>query len=228
MDFTYLPDELILPILIDLPIQDLIHFCQVDKRIQNLCQDERLWQERVRKDYNYAYGKKHRNLSWQQFYVQLANNQIRSVNVYYQDKLIGEIQVSYFDTIHQVRRSLILLLRGIIDPRIINVGALIRAPRQKDINMNQYDVNTQIGTIGYVQLPKLSIDTYDLPEELDLNEERYLNEVMADYTNYMNTEMYYGSSQNLLWNNDFHFVIERYTLAGQELNYPHLNIVRPR
>ena len=163
MDFINLPDELIIPLLIDLPIRDLKHFCQVDQRIRGLCQDERLWQQRVHKDFGFY--EKHRNLTWQQLYIQLGNNQIRSIDVYYQDKLIGHIILSYFDTIYQVKRSLILLTRQALNPRIVAVRFDIKignVSSSYDLDLNEQFSTTLVQNYRPNKTSKLWDNNFDI------------------------------------------------------------------
>ena len=156
MNFDYLPDELILSILVDLPILDLMHFCQTDKRIQNLCFDERLWKQRVLNEF--GHNQKHRNLTWRQFYTQLSNGQIRFIDVTYLGNYVGQIIVSYFDTFHQVKRSILLLLRSVLKSQIANVNVDIRFHDESvnTSNFGEYSPEQQFGTatiITYHDMP---------------------------------------------------------------------------
>ena len=152
MNFDYLPDELILPILVDLPILDLMHFCQTDKRIQNLCFDERLWKQRVFNEF--GHDQKHRNLTWRQFYTQLSNGQIRFIDVTYLGDYAGQIMVSYFDTFHQVKRSILLLLRSVLKVPIIKVSVDIKFYDKSDPTENffRYLPDEQFGIAPSIRI----------------------------------------------------------------------------
>ena len=195
VNFSHLPDELILPILIDLPIVDLIHFCQTDKRIQNLCQDEILWRERLRKDYGYdSIPQKYRNLTWQQFYMQLATDQVREIDVYYKDKYIGRVLVGKFDTYYQVKRSLILLLRKFIGPQVANIDGEVYFHDTDEVFFDLRDYNTE-DIVGTIVLSK-----FHYTEKHHLIKYRLGDVQPKDYL----------KSKGVLWNVPFYFVITRY------------------
>lgn len=82
--FLTLPDELILDILTKLPISNLLHLCQTNQRIYNICQDEKFWKIKYNNDFPDI---PRSYMSWKQSYLDIYNS-IYNLPVFYEKENI--------------------------------------------------------------------------------------------------------------------------------------------
>jgi hypothetical protein len=71
--FESLPDDLLLEeILPSLPLDDLMSLCSTSRRLHALCQTDAMWARRLRLEYPERVAEKPANLTWQDYYFQVA------------------------------------------------------------------------------------------------------------------------------------------------------------
>jgi len=100
MDLDKVPNELLYQIALYLSPQQLINFYLVNSRFLWICQDETFWLNKVKLDYQYTY--KPTDLTWQQFYVLLARQQIKGASLIYKERLLGIIWLKEDQQINQI------------------------------------------------------------------------------------------------------------------------------
>ena len=89
---SILPDEILInEILPKLAIKDLSAACSGNSRFRRLCNNEQLWQNKVRLEYSDVNNKKPKNMMWRDFYSYLTDT--RSIPVLVEDDYIGNARI---------------------------------------------------------------------------------------------------------------------------------------
>ena len=80
-----LPPETAQQILLNLPIKDIMSFCSVNERINNICEDEYFWKTLLRRDYGplgIGKYKKHQEISAKENYKKIYNRVKNTKNIF--------------------------------------------------------------------------------------------------------------------------------------------------
>ena len=91
-------DVLLHEILLYLDIKDLSNLCQVNKNINTLCSDEKLWERKVINEYPDYYDNKPIDMSWYNYYLNLVTEHQTDIYIYYNNvyEYIGNIFMNIF------------------------------------------------------------------------------------------------------------------------------------
>lgn len=90
MDYTALPDSLLLEEVFPyLSLTHLSQLCSINRRFNQICLNDRLWQLRTYHEYPERVSRKPLNMDWRNYYKYLTSV-IRQLNVYFNKNKINE------------------------------------------------------------------------------------------------------------------------------------------
>lgn len=78
-------------VLYNLPVNDILNMCQINKQFASVCNDEYYWKNKFNLDYHDYVEYKLPNITWKDTYLLLAQDNLKFFPVEYFGKLLGYI-----------------------------------------------------------------------------------------------------------------------------------------
>ncbi len=121
------PDLVIYQIIPSLSINEIMQLCQTNSSMRTICQNERLWESLIKRDFADS-GLKSNNLSWFQYYV--TSTQYRNLILSkYPDAPIKPNGISYLTYTKLLQQSNTIMLQSYLGNRTMHLGSIYIIPR---------------------------------------------------------------------------------------------------
>lgn len=147
-----IPKELLFEIMLNLNITDILNFCQLDKNITQICNNNEFWRLKSHRDYLQYTLTKARNITWKEFYWNRANP--RKISIIYAPNAftripIGGIWIKVSDTHEQVIANVF---------NLVNLVANDMKPKiwPANFNVTIYDRNRLMNLFANVKYGKIN------------------------------------------------------------------------
>ncbi len=98
-----LPQELLYKILLELPVHDIVQSCESNSKLKLMCNNQYFWRLKAEKDYLeylYLFTTFIDHNKWKELLIYL--NSVRTIPIYYQDKIIAHVKIFPLDTVVQL------------------------------------------------------------------------------------------------------------------------------
>jgi len=136
MNINQIPTDILqYQLLLDLPTDQLLSLCQVNKRLNSICQQDQFWKDKLLHDYPVNIDQSSIKVSyrgyqfelpivvgknWKQYYFELARYlaDYWQIPIFYQNRNIGYITIEFPDTIYNVKIKIIDFLKKTVDSSI--------------------------------------------------------------------------------------------------------------
>lgn len=114
-----IPTDVLNEILLNSTPETINKICQTHPRLNQLCNNENFWQQKLAKDYPSVDNKPVQYATWKQLYRDLYLHKIKYIPIFYDDKLLTYLWINASDGYRMIQHSIYELLPN-IDSNIIH------------------------------------------------------------------------------------------------------------